>query len=122
MATNARRPGRSRLTILVMVLASITVVTLDAKDVPVLGSIRSATLDVVSPIGSAFGSVVRPFRNAWRGVTDYGDLEAENRRLRGQIDELRGRSEQNAGLAVEKEAGSSARRSRRTAVSSCGEG
>lgn len=101
MATNVRRPGRSRLTILVMVLASITVVTLDAKDVPVLSSVRSAALDVLSPIGSAFQSVGKPFRNAWRGITDYGDLEAENRKLRDQLDDLRGRSEANAGLAVE---------------------
>ncbi len=101
MAMNARRPGRSRLTILVMVLASITIVTLDAKDVPVLRSLRSTALDVLSPIGSAFQSVTGPLRNAWRGVTDYGDLEAENRRLRERLDELRGRSEASAELAVE---------------------
>lgn len=103
MANRTQRPGRSRLTILVMVLASITVLTLDAKDVPVLGSVRSAALDVLSPVGSAFKSAARPFRNAWRGVTDYGDLERENRELRDEIDELRGRSEANDGVEAENE-------------------
>lgn len=103
MASNAQRPGRSRLTILVMVLASITVLTLDAKDVPVLGSIRAGALDVLSPVGSTFKTVARPFRNAWKGITDYGDLERENRELRDELDELRGRSEASDGLRVENE-------------------
>ena len=101
MAMNAGRRGRPRFTVLVMVLASITVLTLDAKDVPVLGSIRSGALDVLSPIGSAFSTVTKPFRNAWKGVSDYDDLEAENQRLRADLDEARGQSERTATLREE---------------------
>jgi rod shape-determining protein MreC len=98
MAMNAGRRGRPRFTVLVMVLASITVLTLDAKDVPVLGSVRSAALDVLAPIGSAFTTVGKPFRNAWKGISGYDDLEAENRRLQAEIDRMRGQSERNADL------------------------
>jgi rod shape-determining protein MreC len=101
MAINAARRGRPRFTVLVMVLASITVLTLDAKDVPVLGSIRSGALDVLSPVGSAFTTVTKPFRNAWKGVSDYDDLEDENQRLQAEIDRMRGQSERTAGLEEE---------------------
>jgi rod shape-determining protein MreC len=101
MAINAGRRGRPRFTVLVMVLASITVLTLDAKDVPVLGSIRSGALDVLAPVGSAFTTVTKPFRNAWKGVSDYDDLEDENAHLQAEIDRMRGQSERNAGLEEE---------------------
>jgi rod shape-determining protein MreC len=98
MAMSAGRRGRPRFTVLIMVLASITVLTLDAKDVPVIGSIRSGALDVLSPIGSAFKTVTTPFRNAWKGVTDFDDLERENQRLRARLDEAKGDTEKTADL------------------------
>ena len=98
MAINAARRGRPRFTVLVMVLASITVLTLDAKDVPVIGSIRSGALDALAPVGSAFNTVTKPFRNAWKGVSDYDELEEENQRLQAEIDRLRGQSEKTADL------------------------
>ena len=51
VARQGRRP-RTRFTILVMTLLSITVLTLDAKDVPVLGSIRSGMMRALSPVES----------------------------------------------------------------------
>jgi rod shape-determining protein MreC len=95
VARQARR-GRSRFTIIVMTLLSITVLTLDAKDVPVLGSIRSGVMQALSPISSAAGSVAEPFRNAWGGITGYDELEQENAELRRRIGELEGQ-----GLAEE---------------------
>ena len=98
MAMNAGRRGRPRFTILVMVLASITVLTLDAKDVPLIGSVRSGALDVLSPIGGAFEWVTTPFRNAWRGMSDFDELERENKRLQAELDRAQGESERTADL------------------------
>ena len=38
------------------------------------------------PFESASEVVSRPIRNAWRGITRYDDLDAENQRLREQVD------------------------------------
>jgi rod shape-determining protein MreC len=99
MAARDGTARRSRSTILVMILLSITVLTLDAKDVPVLGSIRSGALSALSPVESAFSSVTRPLRSAWRGIGGYDELEAENRRLRAELDKYRGAAERNDDLA-----------------------
>src|SRR6478735_4970024 len=90
MVARQGRRGRPRFTILVMVLLSITVLTLDAKDVPVLGSMRSGMMSALSPIESGARTVTKPFRNAWNGVSDYEDLEKENAELRRRVDDLEG--------------------------------
>jgi len=77
-----------RFTIIVMVVLSITVITLDARDVPVIGAIRRGVMRAVTPVGDAMSSATTPFRNAWNGITNYGDLESENQRLRKQLDAL----------------------------------
>ncbi len=91
MVTPASRQRRPRFTIVIMILLSITVLTLDAKDVPVLGSIRSGVLRAVGPIGGAFKWATTPVRNAWNGMNNYDDLQAENRRLRARLDGLKGK-------------------------------
>ncbi len=98
MATNMRRRSRPRFTVLIMVLASITVLTLDAKNVPVLGSIRSGMLQVLSPIESGFSTVTHPFRNAWEGVTHYDSLKKRNQKLQAEIDDLKGAGARNKDL------------------------
>lgn len=99
----AARRGRPRFTIIVMTLLSVTVLTLDAKDVPVLSQMREGAAAVLSPIEGAFGSVTRPLRNAWGGVTRYEAVQKENRKLRSEIEALRGRaiSESDAQSQVE---------------------
>jgi rod shape-determining protein MreC len=73
-----------------MALLSVTIITLDAKDVPILGSVRSGMMQVLEPIGSGAASIGSPLRNAWNGVNNYEDLQAENEQLRQQLDELEG--------------------------------
>ena len=73
-----------------MALLSITILTLDAKDVPVLGSVRSGMMQVVEPVTEGASSIGTPFRNAWNGITGYDDLEQENAELRRRLDELEG--------------------------------
>lgn len=86
-----------------MLLASITILTLDAKNVGVITSVRSGLADVLAPIGDAADSVTQPLRDWWGGLTDYDELKAENEALREQLAELEGQARVDAGAADELE-------------------
>jgi rod shape-determining protein MreC len=86
----SRRSSRSRFTLLLLVLTSITVITLDfrGEGSGMVESVRDTALDVFAPVQSVTESAFTPFTNAWNGITNYGDLEAENARLKAQLDEV----------------------------------
>lgn len=88
----ARREGRSRLTLVLLVLASITLLTVDGRS-PAGGAVdgvRGAARTVFSPFAGAADRVASPVTDAWNGVIDYDDLERENDALRARIAELEG--------------------------------
>ena len=101
--TSPRRSGRSRFTIVVLVLLSITVLTLDFRGVGVVDDARNTVGSALSPLQGAADFVATPFQNTWHGITDYGDVTAENEELRARIDELEGRMAQNEDAAVQLE-------------------
>ena len=41
------------------------------------------------PLEDGAEVVARPIRNAWRGITEYDELEADNERLEAEIDAMR---------------------------------
>lgn len=86
----SRRTGRSRLTIALLVLTSITVLTLDFRDSSVVSGAREVAATIFSPLRGVAETATEPFSNAWNGVTGYGDLERENEELRALVDEMRG--------------------------------
>jgi len=90
VALSRRTGGRSRLTIALLVLTSIILLTADFRDAAVVQSARRGAGTVFSPLRGAAETVSSPFSNAWHGITDYGDLEAENEDLRAQIEEAQG--------------------------------
>ncbi|MFM7062669.1 MAG: rod shape-determining protein MreC, partial [Actinomycetes bacterium] len=82
---------RSRYYVLLVVtLAAVTLITLDARGVVALSSAREGAVDLFAPVRGAARWATTPFRNAWNGITGYEDLQAENEDLRGQLEELRG--------------------------------
>lgn len=87
MAPQRRRP---RPTIVILALLSLTVLTLDFRDVAVVKTVRHAAADVLSPFQGAADWVATPFENAWHGITDYPDLAEENEELEARIAELEG--------------------------------
>jgi rod shape-determining protein MreC len=88
----SRRSSRSRFTLLLLVLTSVTIITLDfrGQGAGVVESVRDVALDTFAPVQSVTDTVFSPVTNAWNGITNYGDLEAENARLRAQLDEAEG--------------------------------
>lgn len=86
----SRRSGRSRLTLIVLILSSVTVLTLDFRGAGVIGDVRGAAGTVFSPLEGAVDTVTNPFSDAWNGITGYDDLEAENEALRQRLDQIEG--------------------------------
>ena len=92
---------RPRTTIIMMVLLSFTVITIGSKDVPVLGSVRGAMIDVLGPVGRGFKSATKPVRSWWGGVNDYDRIAAENDKLRDEVERLKAKQAANSSAAAE---------------------
>jgi rod shape-determining protein MreC len=82
-------PGRRRAIILLL-LTSVLLLTLDLRGNAIFDATRNGLTRVLDPLESAADVVTRPVRNAWRGITQYEDIERENEELRAQIDAQRG--------------------------------
>lgn len=74
------------MTFVLLLLTSVTLITLDYREVPVVESVSDAGASVVGVVTDGLGAVFRPVGNLFG--SDDG-LEAENERLRRQLDELR---------------------------------
>jgi rod shape-determining protein MreC len=87
-----RRNGRSRGTLLFLILLSITVLTLDfrGEGAGVIDRVRDGAGDAIAPIRRVAGSALSPVSSAFNGVTGYDDLEDENAKLKARIEELEG--------------------------------
>jgi len=99
----SRRSGRSRFTLILLVLTSITILTLDFRGSSAVRGVRDAAATVFSPVRGAADKVFSPVGNVWNGVWHYGDVKKENDQLRSQIDDLRGQSATNADAAKQLE-------------------
>ena len=89
----SRRNGRSRATLLFLILTSITVITLDfrGEGSGTIDKVRHLAADAFAPVRDAADSVLSPIGNVFNGITDYDDLEDENARLKARIADLQGR-------------------------------
>ena len=90
MALSTRRGGRTRFTLILLILTSITLLTLDFRGFAPLNSARSAVLDAFEPVGNFASDTLRPVGDAWNGAFDYDNVKNENDQLRQRIDELEG--------------------------------
>jgi rod shape-determining protein MreC len=90
------RRASQRLTLVMLVLASITVITLDYRGDArsTIASLRNGARDVVSPIQHVISDILHPVGDFFSGAVNYGAarnenqvLQAENGRLRRQIAE-----------------------------------
>ena len=90
MALSTRRGGRTRFTLILLILTSITLLTLDFRGFAPLNSARSAVLDAFTPVGNFASDTLRPVGDAWNGAFDYDNVKNENEALRQRVDELEG--------------------------------
>jgi rod shape-determining protein MreC len=82
-------PGRRRAIVLLL-LTSVLLLTLDLRGNAVFDTARSGFSKLLDPFETAADVVTKPVRNAWRGITDYDEVQEENERLRDQLDAQRG--------------------------------
>jgi rod shape-determining protein MreC len=86
-----RRTSRSRFTLVLLVLVSVTLLTLDSRGFGPLDAARSAALAVFAPVGDTAAGVLQPVSDTWNGAFGYGDVRRENEALKARVDDLQGR-------------------------------
>lgn len=82
-----------------LVLAAITVLVLDRRDVALIGETRELASSAFSPVEDAAEVVSAPVTDAWNGWTgndDVDDLLAENQKLRDELAAIQAEEVRNA--------------------------
>src|SRR5579864_453292 len=84
----SRRSARPRFTLLVLVLASLTLITLDLRGGSSVLHVRGKARDMFSPVQSAVSSATRPMTDFFHGAFQYRQLKNDNARLRAQLAQM----------------------------------
>jgi rod shape-determining protein MreC len=86
-----RRSRRPRTTLLVLILASVTIITLDARGGlhRITSGVRSAAADAFSPVRSGVDAVIEPVGSFLAGAVHYGAVHQQNQKLQQEIDQLK---------------------------------
>ncbi len=79
-----------RRAIILLVLTSIILITLDLQNSSVTSGLRSVFGTLFRPVESTTRVVTRPISNAWHGIFDYNDVLDENDRLREKVAQQEG--------------------------------
>jgi rod shape-determining protein MreC len=89
-----RRSRRTLTTLVVLVLISVTVITLDGSGRAhgLISGVRSIASDVFSPVRSGVDDVIDPVGDFFAGALNYGALQEENHRLEAENGALRQRA------------------------------
>lgn len=79
-----------RRAMLILALTTVLLVTLDLQGNGAVSGIRRVFSTAFRPVQDAVRVVTRPVENAWRGITEYDELKAENQALQDRIDQQEG--------------------------------
>lgn len=86
----SRRSRRPRTTLLILLLASITIITLDARGGlhAITSGVRSVAADSFAPVRSGVNGIIEPVGSFLAGSVNYGAVAQQNQKLRQQIRSL----------------------------------
>jgi rod shape-determining protein MreC len=100
-----RRSRRHRFVLVLLVLTSITVITLDFRDGGdgAVESLRTAGREAFAPVQDAVQGVLSPVGDFFGGITRYRSVRAENARLRAEVEQARTESVRAADAERERE-------------------
>ena len=90
--TAFRSNERPRPTLLLLLAAALTLLTLHIRGVQPLESFQQGVRDILEPLRSVTDEITDPVQAVWSGVFGYQELRAENERLRVELARFRGRS------------------------------
>jgi rod shape-determining protein MreC len=85
-----RRYRRPRTTLLILVLASVTIITLDARGGfhRITSGVRSVAADAFSPIRGGIDDIIEPIGSFLAGSVHYGAVRQQNQKLQAEINQL----------------------------------
>jgi rod shape-determining protein MreC len=81
--------SRGRLLLIVLIVTSLFLITLDLRGVQVIDGLRTATQTALSPVQKTGSWVVSPFRNFLSDVTHLGRTRNQIEKLKADNDALR---------------------------------
>ena len=81
--------NRGRLLIIVLIVTSLFMITLDLRGVQVIDGLRTGTQTVLTPVQKVGSWVVTPFRNFFSDVTHLGRTRNQIEKLKSENDKLR---------------------------------
>jgi rod shape-determining protein MreC len=86
-----RRSRRPRTTLLLLVLASVTIITLDARSGfhSITSGVKSVASDAFAPIRSGVNDVIDPIGSFLAGAVHYGAVSQQNQKLQAEIGQLK---------------------------------
>jgi rod shape-determining protein MreC len=87
-----RRSRRPRTTLFILVLASVTIITLDARGGfhRITSGVKSVAADAFAPVRAGVDDVIEPIGSFLAGSVHYGAVRQANQKLQAQIDQLKG--------------------------------
>jgi len=85
-----RRSRRPRTTLILLVLASLTIITVDARGGfhVVTSGVRSVAADAFAPVRSGVDAIVEPIGSFLAGSVHYGAVREQNAKLQQEIDQM----------------------------------
>ncbi len=86
-----RRDARRRPVLLILIVLSLVLVTLDSRGNGLIDSFRRLSRDALAPVQSVVDSAFTPLRNGIDGITGYGSVKDENALLKKRVADLEGR-------------------------------
>ena len=98
-----RQDRRRRLTLVLLMITSLILISLDERGSALLDSVRSAAQDLISPIQGVVDDVVNPAADFLDSLGRANELEDVNARLRSEIARLRSEVEAGRAAVVENE-------------------
>jgi rod shape-determining protein MreC len=86
-----RRSRRPRTTLLILVLASVTIITLDARGGfhRITSGVKSVAADAFAPVRAGIDDVIEPIGSFLAGSVHYGAVRQQNQKLQAEIDQLK---------------------------------
>jgi rod shape-determining protein MreC len=83
-----RRESRRRPILVMVVITSLALISLDSGGNGVIASVRHSARDLVAPVQGVVDDAFHPVENVFDGVSKYDQVRAENSRLQARINEL----------------------------------
>ncbi|HET8930157.1 MAG TPA: rod shape-determining protein MreC [Acidimicrobiales bacterium] len=91
MAGPGRSRRRRRFTLIVLILASLTILTINFRSTGPVQAVGRVTGSVFAPVRDAAAWVGHPFANLWDSAFHYSEVKRDNQALQRRVDELEAR-------------------------------